>query len=199
MGKPAQFPIDDLGKTPGEKLDVGINEMIAPLVEGRGTTIEVNLDGRCLLAGSINYQNGSDGLPRRQLFVLKDSVSSDPVAYMDLGLDCKNRLAVCGDMRSLNAPADLGNLSRLSPYNDGFACGTDTKAGNLLIGLALYTLRLGGISALKITECNPSDDDNDAFGSEGPKKSDFTSRIYTDVTPEIRVLVAESLRVTPEY
>ena len=176
-------------KTPDEKVDVTILDALNPLAEGQGRTVELNLNGHSYIAASQAYQaNGwyEDG---RLLTIIRGAGTNGVLAYVDMGIDCKKRVARCGETRSRHTPNGLGNLSALAPWHDGCAA-VDEELERLILGLTLYTLRKLGVSSLEVKRQLSSEDGG---GDSDPEVHSTTH--YSRITPETRQLIKDALAV----
>ena len=189
---------DELEKIHDKKIDVAISESatIRELMSGKGKTVEVSLDERAL---AVQAQSYADHGPRK-VFTLFDTTTQELIAYLDVGLDQTKHTATCKD-RSLKLPADeatLKTMRTMGSCGEGFAVAHgNAEAGNLLMGLAIYTLTLEGCGTLEMREYIPCEDD-DRYGDTGTQRANFKSKYYHGVTPEIRDLTAKALNIQIE-
>ncbi len=191
MGRPGQFPTHNgADEHTINSIEQKITGRLAPLAEGTGRLVLLLIPDRHAFASSRKYRT-EGGL--RQLFVITED--SNVIAYMDVGLDTKARMAVCQDTRNPRAPVEFGDLNRLGSSNDGFAC-ENPAMGELLMGLTLYALKSDGVAELKVVGYTPNQEVTDAFSLAGPQRSDFQTHIYHHVPDVVRDLVAESLRIS---
>lgn len=191
MGQPGKFPTNTGGEiSTVEQVDKRIASRLKPLAEGAGRLVLLMVPGRQAFASSKHYQTSTGD---RRLFVITER--GEIKSYLDVALDKRAGVAVCKDNSGTHAPREFGNLGKLCPERAGFACGEDEKMGNLLIGLALYTLRIEGINILKMVEYVPNEKDEGAFALAGPQRADFNTHVYRGVTDEIRQNVADALKI----
>jgi len=181
-----------------KKIDVAINESatIGKLLSGNGEKAEVILDGRNLTAQTQSYQNHGS----RKVFTLFDSTTNELIAYLDVGLNQAKHTAVCRDRSPslIASETTLKTMRKIGSCGEGFAVETrNAEAGDLLMGLAIYTLTLEGCGTLEMCEYIPCDDD-DRYGDAGTQRANFKSKYYHGVTPEIRDLTAKALNIQTE-
>ena len=187
---------DESERIHNKRIDIAINESatIAKLLTGNSDKAEVVLDGRNLTAQTQSYQDHGS----RKVFTLFDATTRELIAYLDVGLDQTKHTATCKD-RSLKLPADeatLKTMRTMGSCGEGFAVETgNAEAGNLLMGLAIYTLTLEGCGTLEMCEYVPYTDDG-VYSDTGTQRANFKSKYYHGVTPEIRDLTAKALKIS---